>query len=155
MKTLLIVLAILMAIVVQAAILSASEQYRELKAAKARDDVAAEKEFKSMREIIEADRDLTIYKSFLKLRAEHDLEARLLRFTGKVTQRVNVMFGKKQLVIRVTGTDDIVAVTANFKDKIPDAIKVGDRVTVSGQFDKGNLTGVTLSSSSVISADEN
>ena len=150
MKALLIVFCLLMAVVVQAAILSASEQYRRLQAEKQREDAETEKTFAAQRDAIEADCDLAIYKGFLKLHAEHDLDARLLRFTGNVTQRVSVMFGKKQLVVRVTGTSDVVDVTANFKEKIPDSIKVGDCVTVSGMFDKGNLAGVTLSNASAI-----
>ena len=40
--------------------------------------------------------------------------------------------------------------TATFKDKIPDNINVGDRVTVSGTFEKGNLVGATLVKSTVV-----
>ena len=154
MKTQLISFSgIVLAIVAQAAILSASEQYRELKMQKVREDAAAEQKLAADKRFVEADRDLAIYRMFLKLRAENGLEARIMRFTGKVTQRVNVMFGKRQLVVRVIGTDDTIDVTAVFRDKISDSIKIGDRVAVSGMFEKGNFAGVTLKDATVITKD--
>lgn len=150
MKILLIVILVVGAVATQAAIMTAAEQYRVLKTAKQTEDAKAERQLKVSISVIEADRDLSIYKGYLKLRQERSLETRLLKFTGTVTQKANVLFGKKQLVVQVKGAKDIVDVTATFKDKIPECIRVGDRVTVSGTFEKGNLVGATLDKSTVV-----
>lgn len=153
MKFLLVSIVILFAIVAQAVSSSAYEQYQELKLQKAKEDAAAERKFALDKRLVEADRDLAIYKEFLKLRAEKGLEARIMHFTGNVVQRISVMLGKKQLVVRVAGTDETIDVTAVFRNKIPDTIKIGDAVKLSGMFQKGNFTGVTLMETSVITKD--
>lgn len=150
MKILLIVILVVGSVATQAAIMTAAEQYRALKTAKQTEDANAERQLKESISAIEADRDLSIYKGYLKLYQERGLGKRLLKFTGTVTQKVNVVLGKKQLVVQIKGTKDIYDVTATFKDKIPERIKVGDRVTVSGTFEKGNLVGVTLAKSTVV-----
>ena len=152
MKILLIAFLILDAVATQAAIMTAAEQYRVLKAAKQTEDANAERQLKESISVIEADRDLSIYKGYLKLHNEYGLENQLLKFTGTVTQKANVVLGKKQLVVQIKGSKEIFDVTATFKDKIPETIKVGDRVTVSGTFEKGNLEGTTLAKSMVVLA---
>lgn len=150
MKILLMVILVVGAVATQAAIMTAAEQYRVLKTTKQTEDANAERQFKESISVIEADRDLSIYKGYLKLHRERGLEKRLLKFTGTVTQKVNVVLGKNQLVLQVRGAKDIFDVTATFKDKIPERIKVGDRVTVSGTFEKGNLVGATIVKSTVV-----
>ena len=150
MKVLLIILLVIGAIATQAAIMAAAEQYQSLKAVKQADDAKAEAQLEANIHAVEADRDLAIYKGYLKLRSESGLEKRLLKFTGIVTQKANVVLGKKQLVVQVKGTKEIFDLTATFKDQIPDNINVGDRVTVSGTFEKGNLVGATLVKSTVV-----
>lgn len=150
MKLLLTVILVVGAVATQAAIMTAAEQYLALKAAKQTEDANAERELKESIAVIEADRDLSIYKSYLKLHQERGLEKRLLKFTGTVTQKVNVVLGKKQLVVQIRGTKENFDVTATFKDNIPENIKVGDRVTVSGTFEKGNLVGTTLAKATVV-----
>lgn len=150
MKALLIFLLVVGAIATQAAIMAAAEQYQSLKAAKQADDEKAEAQLKANIHAVEADRDLAIYKGYLKLRSESGLDKRLLKFIGVVIQKANVVLGKKQLVVQVKGTKEIFDLTVTFKDKIPDNINVGDRVTVSGTFEKGNLVGATLTKSTVV-----
>lgn len=152
MKILLIVILVVSAVAMQAAIMTAAEQYRVLKATKQTEDANAERQLKESISVIEADRDLSIYKGYLKLHNEYGLENQLLKFTGTVTQKANVVLGKKQLVVQIKGSKEIFDVTATFKDKIPETIKVGDRVTVSGTFEKGNLVGTTLAKSMVVLA---
>ena len=150
MKALLIFLLVVGAIATQAAIMAAAEQYQSLKSAKQADDEKAEAQLKANIHAVEADRDLAIYKGYLKLRSESGLDKRLLKFIGVVIQKANVVLGKKQLVVQVKGTKEIFDLTVTFKDKIPDNINVGDRVTVSGTFEKGNLVGATLTKSTVV-----
>lgn len=150
MKIILIVILVVGAVATQASILTAAEQYSVLKAAKQTEDANAERQFKESISVIEADRDLTIYNGYLKLHHERGLEKRLLKFTGTVTQKANVILGKNKLVVQVRGAKDIFDVTATFKDKISECIKVGDRVSVSGTFEKGNLVGATLAKATVV-----
>lgn len=130
--------------------MTAAERYRVLKITKQEEDASAERQFMASISVIEADRDISIYKGYLKLHYEHGLEKRLLKFTGTVTQKANVVLGRKQLVVQVKGAKEIFDVTAEFRNKIPESIKVGDRVTVSGTFEKGNLVGATLAKSTVV-----
>lgn len=153
MSIFLVICIVFSAIVLQAALLSSAEQYHALKAEKEKADAEAKEELEKAIQVVEADKDLAIYKGFLKLHHENGLEERLLKFTGRVTQKANVTFGKKQLVVHLRGSNDSLDVYALFKEKMPETIKIGDIVTVSGLFDKGTLTGVTLKQSSAVHKD--
>ena len=124
-----------------------------LKAKKEKADADAKEDLEKAIQLVEADKDLAIYKGFLKLYHENRLEERLLKFTGKVSQKANVTFGKKQLVVHLRGSHESFDVYAVFKEKVPETIKIGDIVTVSGLFDKGTLTGVTLKQSFAVQKD--
>ena len=126
------------------------EQYRLLKAEKAKADADAKSRLDAAIRQAETDRDLRIYREFLKLHLEQGLERRLLKFTGDVIQKVNIRFGKKSLVVQVRGSNETLDVYANYNGSIPDNIKVGDMVTVSGMFESGTLTSVTLNGSSAV-----
>ena len=126
------------------------EQYRLLKEEKAKADADAKIRLDVAIRLAETDRDLRIYREFLKLHLEQGLGKRLLKFSGNVIQKVNVKFGKKNLVVQVRGTNETLDVYANYKGSIPEAIKIGDEVTVSGMFESGTLTSVTLNESSAV-----
>ena len=64
MKILLIVILVVGAVATQAAIMTAAEQYRVLKTTKQTEDANAERQFKESISVIEADRDLSIYKGY-------------------------------------------------------------------------------------------
>jgi len=153
MTIFLIICTVFGAIVLQAALLSSAEQYRVLKAEKEKADAEAKEKLEKAIQLVEADKDLAIYKGFLRLHHENELEERLLKFTGRVTQKANVTFGKKQLIVHLRGSNESLDVHASFKEKIPETIKIGDVVTVSGLFDKGTLTGVALKQSSAVQKD--
>ena len=153
MSIFLIVYLVLGVIVLQAAVMSSTEQYRALMEEKNRLDVEARTRLNEAIRLVEVDKDLMIYKEFLKLHHESGLEKYLLKFTGTVTQKVNVTFGQKRLVVHLRGVNESMDVYASFQDKIPTAIKVGDTVTVSGMFVSGTLTSVNLEKSSAVLKD--
>lgn len=153
MSIFLIVYLVLGAIVLQAAVMSSTEQYRALMEEKNRLDVEAKTRLDEAIRLVEVDKDLMIYKEFLKLHHESGLEKYLLKFTGTVTQKVNVTFGQKRIVVHLRGVNESMDVYASFQDKIPTAIKVGDTVTVSGMFVSGTLTSVNLEKSSAVLKD--
>ena len=150
MKTLVITFVALSAFAACAVVMSAAEQYHALKTAKIEEDASAKKKLQSEITEVAADRDVKIYNGFLKLKREKGLGDRLLKFTGTVTQKIDVALGKRQLVVQVRGIHGMIEVVSDFKAKIPESVRIGDTVVVSGMFNKGNLTWVELKNASVL-----